>query len=326
MRNILLIIMADIYYPAISGDSFIDSKILDAYDKTTELEKNIKNQEEVFKEIAEGAGGDPCETIEKTIKMGEVIKNITNMISSTSGTIKLFDGFQNYIAMQVILKRLQLCLLYAKRLVYIIKLKIAEISKKLLIDMISGKGSAIPDPISSAVNAAFMTLGTVIQALLTVIDTFLNIISTGMLGVDAQGMTFFLTPKSMNMTKVSVYNSNSAIADRLPQPIQMVLFEIGKTVERANAAIKKAALVAGAAAGAVSILSDNPTFGISEKLSHINPGQVQKLIDAAEDINPLPLGLPRYEKLKFTNLGFLVFLVTGFEPAAHSSFGIPGYF
>ena len=318
--------MADVYYPAITGDSFLDTKILDAYDKTCELENNIKNQENSFIEIERGAGGNPCETISITLKMTDLIKNITNIISTASGSIKLFDGFQNYIAMQVILKRIQLCLLYAKRLVVKIKIKIAEITKKLLIEMISCKGTSVPDPLSSAINAAFMALGVAIQALLTIIDTFMKTISTGKLGIDAQGMVFFLTPKSSNMTKVSIYNTNSAISDRLPQPMKMALFEIEKTVDRANAAIKKAALATGATLGAISILSDNPEFGISNKLSHINPGQIQKLIDAAENLIPLPLGLPRYENLKFTNLGFLVFLATGFEPAAHKSFGIPGYF
>ena len=34
--------------------------------------------------------------------------------------------------------------------------------------------------------------------------------------------------------------------------------------------------------------------------------------------------LPRYEKLNILNIGFLIFLITGFEPAAKQSFGIPG--
>jgi hypothetical protein len=139
-------------------------------------------------------------------------------------------------------------------------------------------------------------------------------------------MTFFFTPKSMNMTKITVLNPNSAIGDRYPQPVYITLFNIRKSVDVANAAIKKAALVAGAAAGAVSIMSDNPRFGISNKLSRINPGKLQKAVDLAEDLIPIPLGLPRYEKLKFTNLGFLAFLITGFELAAHKSFGIPGQF
>lgn len=318
--------MADIYYPAISGNSFMDESILDAYDKTCAMEKGIENSEKAFQEISKRAGGDPCETIVLSNKLTEVVQDITSVVSSTSGTIHVFDGFQNCIAMQVVLKRLQLCLLRAKRLVVKIKLKIAEITKKLLIAMISGKGSSIPNPVIEAINAVFMALGTAINVVLQLIETFMSAVSAGPLGVNPQGMTFFFTPKSMNMTKITVLNPNSAIGDRYPQPVYITLFNIRKSVDVANAAIKKAALVAGAAAGAVSIMSDNPKFGISNKLSRINPGKLQKAVDLAEDLIPIPLGLPRYEKLKFTNLGFLAFLITGFEPAAHKSFGIPGQF
>lgn len=318
--------MADIYYPAISGNSFMDESILDAYDKTCAMEKGIENSEKAFQEISKRAGGDPCETIVLSNKLTEVVQDITSVVSSASGTIHVFDGFQNCIAMQVVLKRLQMCLLRAKRLVVKIKLKIAEITKKLLIAMISGKGSSIPNPVIEAINAVFMALGTAINVVLQLIETFMSAVSAGPLGVNPQGMTFFFTPKSMNMTKITVLNPNSAIGDRYPQPVYITLFNIRKSVDVANAAIKKAALVAGAAAGAVSIMSDNPKFGISNKLSRINPGKLQKAVDLAEDLIPIPLGLPRYEKLKFTNLGFLAFLITGFELAAHKSFGIPGQF
>lgn len=318
--------MADIYYPAISGNSFMDESILDAYDKTCAMERGIENSEKAFQEISKRAGGDPCETIVLSNKLTEVVQDITSVVSGASGTIHVFDGFQNCIAMQVVLKRLQLCLLRAKRLVVKIKLKIAEITKKLLIAMISGKGSSIPNPVIEAINAVFMALGTAINVVLQLIETFMSAVSAGPLGVNPQGMTFFFTPKSMNMTKITVLNPNSAIGDRYPQPVYITLFNIRKSVDVANAAIKKAALVAGAAAGAVSIMSDNPKFGISNKLSRINPGKLQKAVDLAEDLIPIPLGLPRYEKLKFTNLGFLAFLITGFELAAHKSFGIPGQF
>lgn len=318
--------MADIYYPAISGNSFMDESILDAYDKTCAMERGIENSEKAFQEISKRAGGDPCETIVLSNKLTEVVQDITSVVSGASGTIHVFDGFQNCIAMQVVLKRLQLCLLRAKRLVVKIKLKIAEITKKLLIAMISGKGSSIPNPVIEAINAVFMALGTAINVVLQLIETFMSAVSAGPLGVNPQGMTFFFTPKSMNMTKITVLNPNSAIGDRYPQPVYITLFNIRKSVDVANAAIKKAALVAGAAAGAVSIMSDNPKFGISNKLSRINPGKLQKAVDLAEDLIPIPLGLPRYEKLKFTNLGFLAFLITGFEPAVHKSFGIPGQF
>ena len=318
--------MATLYYPELSGDESIDEKILEAYDKTDALESAIKKSEKSFQKVSKNAGGDPCVTISIVNRLTGITTDITKTVSSVSGTIPTFPGFQDNLAMQVVLKRLQLCLLYAKRLVIKIKLKIAEISKKLLIDMMAGKGSGIPDPITGAINAAFAALGLAVNALLTVIETFMQMISIGPLGIDGQGMVFFLTPKSLNMTKAPAYNPNFAIGHRFPQVIEMTFFEIEKSVDRANRAIKKAALISGAALGSVSIMGNNPSFGVSRKLERVNPGKLYKLIDRAKDLIPLPLGLPRYEKLKFTNLGFLSFLITGFEPAAHKSFGIPGYF
>lgn len=318
--------MADVYYPAISGNSFMDETILDAYDKTCAMEKGIENCERTFQEVSKRAGGDPCETIATANKLTDVVQDITNVVSGTSGTIHVFDGFQNCIAMQVVLKRLQLCLLRAKRIVVKIKLKIAEITKKLLVAMISGKGSKVVDVTMQAINAVLMALGMAINVILELIEMFMKMVSAGPLAVDPQGFTFFFTPKSMNMTKVNVWNPNFAIGDRFPQPVYITLFNIRKAVDVANAAIKKAAIIAGAAAGAITIMSNNPKFGISSKLSRINPGKIQKAIDLAEDLIPIPLGLPRYEKLKFTNLGFLAFLITGFELSAHQTFGIPGYF
>lgn len=318
--------MATVYYPEISGDALIDKKILDAYDKTEKLESDIKKLEKSFQEISKKAGGDPCTTVSTANKLNGVITNITKTVSSASGTISIFQNFQNNLAMQIVLKRLQLCLLYAKRLVIKIKIKIAEISKKLLIEMTSGKGSGLPDPITASINAAFIVLGIAINVLITLIDTFMKCISVGPLGIDGQSMKFFLTPKSANMTKITAYNANFAIGNRFPQPIEMSLYNIVKTVDKANQAIKKAALVSSAALGATEIMKNNPSFGISSKQSRVKPGQLYKLVENASDLIPLPLGIPRYEKLKFTNLGFLAFLITGFEPAAHKSFGIPGYF
>ena len=318
--------MAEVYYPAISGNSYTDESILDAYDKTCAMEKGIDNSERAFQKTSKRAGGDPCTTIKTANKLTTIVQDITNAVSNASGTIHLFNGFQNCIAMQVILKRLQICLLRAKRLILKIKLKIAEITRKLLVAMNSGKGSSVPDPATQAINAVLMALGLAIKLTLQLIEAFMSAVSAGPLCVNPQGITFFLTPKSMNMTKASVLNPNSAIGDRYPQPVYITLFNIRKSVDTANAAIKKAALIAGAAAGAITIMSNNPQFGISSKLSKVNPGKIQKAVDMAEDLIPIPLGLPRYEKLKFTNLGFLAFLITGFEPAAHKSFGIPGYF
>jgi hypothetical protein len=318
--------MADIYNPEITGDAFMDEKVLAAYNISENMEKRIEECEKEFHNTLPKTDKDVCSLMETVNSWSGIVQKITDVISSTSGTIQVFSGFENCIAMQIVLKHIQLCLLKAKRLILKVKLKIAIFTKKLVEAMIAGKGSGVPDPISTAVNTAFTVLGIAVNAVLTVIEMFMKMISLGPIGIDAQSMVFFMTPKSFNNTKAPAYNTNSAASHRLPDAIKTVIREIETSVDKINSAIKIAAISAGAVAGAASILTKHPEFGINSKLNKLRPGELQKKIDLISDFLPIPIGLPRYEKLKFTNLGFLAFLITGFEPAAHKSFGIPGYF
>jgi hypothetical protein len=318
--------MADIYYPAITGDSFMDEKVLDAFDKVDKMEKAIHKCEKEFENTEPKIDRSVCDMLSTVNKWTDIAGDLANVVSSASGTIQVFNGFENCIAMQLILKRLQLCLLYVKRIVLKIKIKVAEFTKKMVEAMINGNGSIVPDPISISVNAVFSALGLIVNALLMVIETFLKMIAIGPLGLDAQSIVFFITPKSLSKTKAPAYNPNMAVADRLPNVIKMTLHEIEKSVEKINNAIKVAAIATGAAMGAAAILANNPNFGVSKILNKVKPGTLQKQIENILDFLPIPMGMPKYEKLKFTNLGFMAYLITGFEPAAHKSFGIPGQF
>ena len=318
--------MADVYYPAITGNSFMDEKVLDAFDKVDKMETSIQKCEKEFEKTEPKIDRSPCAMLETVNKWTEITGDLTGIVSSASGTIQVFNGFENCIAMQLILKRLQVCLLYVKRIVLKIKIKVAEFTKKMVETMINGNGSSVPDPISIAVNAVFSALGLIVNALLMVIEAFLKAISIGPIGLDGQSLIFFPTPKSLSKTKAPAYNPNSAVGDRLPNVIKMTLHEIEKSVEKINNAIKIAAIATGATMGAAAIMMKNPNFGISKSLGKVRPGDLQKKIEKVLDFLPIPIGMPKYEKLKFTNIGFLTYLVTGFEPAAHKSFGIPGQF
>ena len=304
----------------------MDERVLDAFAKMEEMETNIKSCEKEFEKTEPQIDRSPCGLMNTVNKWTEIMGKLTGVVSSASGTIQVFNGFENCIAMQLILKRLQVCLLYVKRIVIKIKIKIAVFTKKMVEAIINGNGSAVPEPISTAINAVFSVLGLIVNALLMVIDAFLAAISIGPLGLDAQSLIFFITPKSMQKTKAPAYNPNSAVGDRLPNAIKMTLHEIEKSVEKINNAIKIAAIATGATLGAAAIMTKNPNFGICKKLNVVKPGTLQKQIEMVLDFLPIPVGMPKYEKLKFTNLGFMAYLITGFEPAAHKSFGIPGQF
>lgn len=318
--------MADIYYPVITNDSLMDERILDAYTKTEEMEKDINECEKEFDNTQVEDDRSPCDTMKTVNKWTDITKKISGIISSISGSIKLFSGFENSIAAQIILKRIQKILLYAKRLILKIKLKIAVFTKKMVLAMINGNGSKIPDSTSTAINLVFSALGTAVNILLISIDAFITTISVSPIGIGPQSVILFATPKSMNNTKASANNPNSAIGDRLPLSVKKTFHAIEKSISKANKAIKIATIAAGAVSGASAILSDNPTFGKSAVFNKLRPGELQKEMEKLSDYLPIPMGMPRYEKLKLTNMGFMTYLITGFEPAAHKSFGIPGYF
>ena len=48
---------------------------------------------------------------------------------------------------------------------------------------------------------------------------------------------------------------------------------------------------------------------------------ILKSIESIVSSIPVPQALPKFEKLSLTNLGFLAWLITGFEPAGLKSFG-----
>lgn len=310
----------------ITGDEYMDDCVIDAYDKTEELEKSIDECEREFNETQPETDTEPCNIPETVNKWTEISAKVNTKVGETSGSIKLYNGCENNVGMQLVFKKLQLCLLRAKRLILKIKLKIAIFRKKLVLGMINGNGSAVPDPTSTSVNTAFTVLGMAVNIVLQVVEAFLTMISISPIGVGPQAIVFFLTPKSLYKTEAPAYNPNNSICDRFPESVKKTIHAIEKSVEKANKALKIATIAAGAASGAVEILSKNPKFKKNATFNKLRPGELQKQIEDYSDLLPIPMGMPKYEKLKLTNIGFMTYLITGFEPAAHKSFGIPGYF
>jgi hypothetical protein len=193
--------------------------------------------------------------------------------------------------------------------------------------MLLGKDDA-GSAISAPIKALLMGIAITANVLATIVGVILNVInSIVILNVDATGCAFGPTPKSfMTTSKMTVANSKQSTTAPIPEPIDTLITEAERGYEKAKGEIKKAQVLAMASAGASSIAGggvfDPGSFPSLPKLDGTAIRQAISLLLAtifeAE-------ALPRYEKLTPTNIRFLTFLITGFEPAAQKTFGIPGF-
>ena len=79
------------------------------------------------------------------------------------------------------------------------------------------------------------------------------------------------------------------------------------------------------AAGASSASSGNFDAGSFGSLPKFDPSIIRNAVTILMQMLVDADAVPRYEKLSISNIRFLVFLVTGFEPAGKRTFGIPGF-
>lgn len=260
----------------------------------------------------------------------ENCKNISSTLTQLIAELNDMNKFnvQNlqYYSSQVFLKKFQILALKVKKLLLNVKMRTSEYTKNLLSGIISGKASEVLMPIVGGILAAFQALSQMLSGLLMGIQTVLNLIPE-FLKVDAEGMTFFMTPKSMKNVKINAVNTNQSITNRLPEPIKITIANVLTANKVANIAIRKANIAAAAIKGAASAASKSTTFDIGKNnpIKPIDSAAVLKQVDRIVSLIPIPQALPKYEKLSITNLGFLAWCMTGWCPAGKQSFGFPYY-
>ena len=203
----------------------------------------------------------------------------------------------------------------------------AKLRKKVLLELMYNKDDS-GSPATAGIKAFLMSMAVVANVIATVMGVILNIINAiVILNVDASGCCFGPTPKSLMMnSKMTVANVNGSTTAPIPQPIEKLISEVENQVEKANGEIKKANVLAMASNAAASVSgggSFNPgSFPALPKFDGKAVRQaIALLIMALVDAE----ALPRYEKLTPINIRFMVFLITGFEPAAKKTFGFPGF-
>jgi len=280
---------------------------------------------EPIKNLTEGSKTTMQSLVDKMDNYKEILSSLKDLTAELTDMNKFNLLNFKYFASQVFIKKYQLLALNIKRLILNIKMRNSETMKSILAAAMIGRSSEVLLPIISPILAAFQALSTMLSGLLMGIETVLNMIPE-FLKVDPEGMTFFMTPKSMQNVKLNPANTNKSITDRLPQSVKVAIATILKSIETANVAIKKANIALGAARGAASTAGSGKfSIGVLPELKELDCAKILEQVDKVLDFIPIPQALPKYEKLNITNLGFLAWLMTGWCPAGKQSFGFPYY-
>lgn len=282
---------------------------------------------------------DFCNTVETFNALNNIRKSISEIMteltrdinlnltgsSSNSETIEIPDGSQRFQATTIVLKEYQLLRYECERNLLIVKRTIAETTKKMLVGLFDGEGSNEIAPIQAPMTT-LSTFGAIAGKAIDALGMLLSFLDKmSVLNVNSSGCCFFATPKSFKKTDIEIKNSNSSLTNNIPDWMDKLLSEAEQKIKESVAGIRDRDIARMKANGGNSAASGEldtggmgelPGFD-SETIRAARKALLQTLLDAD--------GLPRYEDLKITNVRFLTYLVTGFEPAAHKSFGIPGF-
>lgn len=270
-----------------------------------------------------------CQLVNKISYFEKLVSSFNKVISGINEIYNWLVEHIVYDACGYLIKKIEILMLRIKQLITNIKIYITKATRDLLVNCISGKGSTVTAVLFAPVQAlmkAFQIISTVIGYALMGIQIVLNAIPK-LIGVSAEGMSFFMTPKSMNTTEMTVVNANQSVTDKLGSGFKTAVATVLQSVKKADVPIKIASIAAGAAA-ATALVKSGKELKISnnhvKSLSAINPANMSKTINNLIAYLPVADPLPKYENLVIYNPGFLIWLMTGFLPAGRTSFGIPG--
>lgn len=270
-----------------------------------------------------GKSSDICSFIERMEKLKSLSELLSSIPETLNGIAIYCTNNIDYFLSQIILKDLEMIVLQIKKLTSIIKRTTAEWTKMILQWAVSGRGGAAIMTLILPVITFYKGISILATGILTGVQTILNSLPSP-IAVPAEGISFFMTPKSMQTTETNILNSSQSAVYWLPSSVMDTINETVKTVDKLNIPIKVAAISTSALTFR-NMITDSSDFEINcPDLSKLNPKEILKLIDVILKVLPIPQPLPKYENLSLLNLGFLAWLLTGFCPAGHSSFGLPG--
>ena len=252
---------------------------------------------------------------------------VKNKLSKDSSTAQLSvdSKYTKYLATQIILKNFQILKYRIEMIKTGIQITIATLTKSVISGLLCGKGSA-KDPINATMSSTMTSAAAAANIILSVIDSIVTMInSVNIINVNGAGMAFFPTPKSITKVDISISNSNQSTTNNIPDPVNQMISKSENQIRESNGKIKQAKILSMGAAGASSASSGNFDAGSFGSLPKFDPSIIRNAVTILMQMLVDADAVPRYEKLSISNIRFLVFLVTGFEPAGKKTFGIPGF-
>ena len=273
-----------------------------------------------------------CKMIAKIKSLQKIVDNLKGLTVVLTESMKYIVEYTITAAVEYVMKKIQLIALKIKRLLVELSIKIAKMTKNILLALDNKCGSEITAALNTAmiaVMAVFKGIAVAVYSVMMAVKLILDMMPP-MISVDAESMCFFLTPKSvmsgLSNIGMTCTNPNKSICNRLPTVIKQSISAIEEKINLSNNAIRIAMIATGAALGLTCAFTQ---FNIPETLCKvlkvINPQTIIKAIDLLLTPLPIPDPLPKYEKLLPINLGYLAWLIIGFCPAGKKAFGFPGY-
>ena len=315
-------------------EAFDENIFIEFYDELDDIKEQA---DEIQRQIAslKTSGdytediGKLCRQINTIIKWQEYVTNLGSLISRLNEIMSYCVRYASYYLSQIVMKYVELIALYIKKITLNIRLFIAKASKNVVKAIANGKGPAIASAIASGALAAMMTMAQVLNVVLQAIQMVLNMF-VGPLSISAEAMCFFMTPKTIMTgqmkSDIPVTNVNVSITDYLPEPIKLQIENIALAVNQANVPIKVSFIAASAALGAGLALSGTEIkIDPCVELKEINLKDIISAIETILTLSINPQPLPKFEKLLPTNIGFMLFLMTGFNSGGKLAFGLPGF-
>ena len=252
---------------------------------------------------------------------------VKNKLSKDSSTAQLSvdSKYTKYLATQIILKNFQILKYRIEMIKTGVQITIATLTKSVISGLLCGKGSA-KDPINATMSSTMTSAAAAANIILSVIDSIVTMInSVNIMNVNGAGMAFFPTPKSITKVDISISNSNQSTTNNIPDSVDHMISKSENQIRESNGKLKQAKILSMGAAGASSASSGNFDAGSFGSLPKFDPSIIRNAVTILMQMLVDADAVPRYEKLSISNIRFLVFLVTGFEPAGKRTFGIPGF-
>lgn len=308
-----------------SVSSVMTSSISSALSGAAALQSSIQS------DLVNGASQLAAQTQEETKReaMDEIKKEENEArkdIAENENTQLIVD--QKYTALcavQIILKKYQMLKYRLESVKVTISLIVAQFTKAVLMDILNGKGSSV-DPINQQVVSSISSAAQTANRILTITSSIVSAINSLLImNVNGAAMAFFMTPKSMIKTDIPIINSNMSTTNSIPPIIDQAITKAENATKELNGKTKKARIIAMGAQGAITAAAGKFDPGVFGTLERIDPSKIRQAVNAIIQTLTDAEALPRYEKLSVSNVRFLFFLVTGFEPAGKRSFGIPGF-